>query len=73
MDRCWAGVFRRHLFGHLPAAKLADKFIDLFGRPNKALHVVLGSVNLQQLHDLADSEAVEAVAFNIAWHYALEI
>ena len=28
---------------------------------------------LQQLHDLTDAAAVEAIAFNIAWHYALDI
>jgi len=61
------------LLEHLPAAKLADKFADSFGRPSKDLHVVLGALVLQQLHDLTDSATVEAVAFNIAWHYALDI
>lgn len=28
---------------------------------------------LQQLHDLTDSQTVEALAFNLAWHYALDI
>lgn len=28
---------------------------------------------LQQLHDLTDAVTVEAVAFNITWHYALDI
>ena len=28
---------------------------------------------LQQLHDLSDAETVEALAFNMAWHYALDV
>ena len=41
------------------------------GRPSKDLHVVIGVLLLQQLHDLSDAETVEALAFNMAWHYAL--
>jgi hypothetical protein len=73
LDRCWAGVFREHLLKQLPAAKLADKLTESFGRPSKDLHVVLGALVLQQLHDLTDAATVEAVSFNIAWHYALDI
>jgi hypothetical protein len=28
---------------------------------------------LQQLHDLSDAATVEALAFNLAWHYALDV
>ncbi len=73
LDRCWAGIFRKHLLEQLPAAKLADKLTYSFGRPSKDLHVILGALVLQQLHDLTDAATVEAVSFNIAWHYALDI
>ncbi len=73
LDRCWAGVFRRHLLEQLPAAKLTDRLTDSFGRPSKDLHVALGALVLQQLHDLTDAATVETVSFNIAWHYALDI
>ncbi len=43
------------------------------GRPSKDLHVVLGALLLQQLHDLTDAQTVEAIAFNIAWQYALDV
>ena len=43
------------------------------GRPSKDLHVVIGVLLLQQLHDLSDVETVEALAFNMAWHYALDV
>ena len=42
------------------------------GRPSKDLHVVIGVLLLQQLHDLSDAATVEALAFNMAWHYALD-
>ena len=42
------------------------------GRPSKYLHVVIGVLLLQQLHDLSDAATVEALAFNMAWHYALD-
>ena len=43
------------------------------GRPSKDLHVVIGVLLLQQLHDLSDAETVEALAFNMAWRYALDV
>ena len=39
----------------------------------KDLHVVIGVLLLQQLHDLSDAETVEALAFNMAWRYALDV
>lgn len=72
LERSWAGVFRDYLLQHLPADELAPHFCDGFGRPSKDLHMVLGALILQQLHDLTDKQTVEAVAFNITWHYALE-
>jgi len=69
----WAGVFRDYLLQHLPVKELAACFRDDFGRPSKDLHVALGALILQQLHDLTDQQTTEAVALNIAWHYALDI
>ena len=73
LDRSWAGVFREYLLLELPVAELAPHFSKDFGRPSKDLHVVLGALVLQQLHDLTDAQTVEAIAFNIAWQYALDV
>ena len=73
LDRSWAGVFRDYLLLELPVAELAPHFSKDFGRPSKDLHVVLGALLLQQLHDLTDAQTVEAIAFNIAWQYALDV
>jgi hypothetical protein len=48
-------------------------FNDDFGRPTKELHTVLGALLLQQTHNLTDEETVSQLAFNIQWHYALNI
>ena len=73
LDRGWAGVFRQHLFESLPIEELAQGFSADMGRPSKDLSVVLGALILQQMHDLTDAATVEAISFNLAWHYALDI
>ncbi|MEZ5725425.1 MAG: transposase [Paracoccaceae bacterium] len=73
LERSWAGVFREHLLDELPVHELAKGLTVRVGRPSKDLHVVLGALILQQMFDLTDKAAVEALAFNLAWHYALDI
>jgi Sec-independent protein translocase protein TatA len=73
LEQSWAGVFRDYLLKHLPVEELAANFRDDFGRPSKDLSVAMGALILQQLHDLTDQQTTEAIALNIAWHYALDI
>ena len=73
LERSWAGVFREHLFDRLPIGQFAQRFSAAMGRPTKDLHVAMGVLILQQLHDLTDAATVEALAFNISWHYALDV
>ncbi len=73
LERSWAGVFRDHLLDELPVDDLCRHLDDRLGRPSKDLHVVIGVLLLQQLHDLSDAATVEALAFNMAWHYALDV
>ncbi len=71
LERSWAGVFRDHLLVELPVDDLCRHLDERLGRPSKDIHVVIGVLLLQQLHDLSDAATVEALAFNMAWHYAL--
>ncbi len=73
LDESWAGLFQREVLTSLPVDKLAPYFDKSFGRPTKELHTVLGVLILQQSFDLTDMETVEQLAFNIQWHYALNI
>ena len=73
LGRSWAGLFKEHLLCELPVKKLAPFFDDAFGRPTKELHTVLGVLILQQSFDFTDDETLNQLAFNIQWHYALNI
>jgi hypothetical protein len=73
LEQSWGGVFRQHLLPSLPVEALAACFPQTRGRPRKDFHVMLGVLILQQLHAYTDTETVEAVVFNLAWHYALDI
>ena len=73
LERSWAGVFRDHLLDELPVDDLRRHLDDRLGRPSRDLHVVIGVLLLQQLHDLSDAATVEALAFNMTWHFALDV
>lgn len=73
MEESWAGFFRREILCKLPVDKLASAFTSDFGRPTKELHTILGVLFLQQMRDLTDDETVDQAAFNLQWHYALNI
>ena len=73
LDNSWAGLFREHLFEKIPVTKIAVHFDAHNGRPTKELYTVIGVLALQQVHDLSDEAALEAVAFNTQWHFALDI
>jgi hypothetical protein len=73
LDKSWAGLFQKEILCELPVNKLAAFFNKAFGRPTKELYTMLGVVLLQQTHDLTDEETIHQLAFNIQWHYALNI
>ena len=73
LDQSWPGFFRDHVLDLLPVETFSVLFPAHRGRPTKEMHTVLGTLALQQYHDLTDREACEQLAFNIQWHYALDI
>ncbi|PON18759.1 hypothetical protein C2W62_06170 [Candidatus Entotheonella serta] len=48
-------------------------FHQNWGTPCKSPRLMQGTLILQQLHDLTDAQTVDAIAFNLSWHYALDI
>jgi Transposase DDE domain/Transposase domain (DUF772) len=58
---------RRELF---PEEMFADLFPSRRGRPSIPAEVVASVIVLQTLHGLSDSEAVEAVTFDLRWKAA---
>lgn len=73
LESSWAGVFRDHVRPILPVHLLAAHFSESVGRPTNELVAMMGAMILQQMHDLTDAETVNQFAFNIQWHYALDI
>jgi hypothetical protein len=73
LDDSWAGLFRREILPELPVEKLASVFDEINGRPTKEMYTTLGALIFQQMLDLNDEETVEQLAFNVMWHFALDL
>ena len=73
LDNSWAKIFREEILHNLPADKLTGVYHEFFGRPTKEIYAMLGIMILQQMEDFSDEEAVQQFAFNIKWHYALNV
>jgi hypothetical protein len=73
LKQSWAGLFREYILPELPAQKLARYFPSRTGHPTKELYAMTGALILQNMFDYTDEETVDAFAFNIQWHYALDI
>jgi hypothetical protein len=73
LDDSWAGIFRDHVRHVLPVDLLARYYSSDNGRPTNELVAMMGVMLLQHMHDLTDQETAEQFAFNIQWHYALDI
>ena len=73
LDAGWPGLFREHILPSIPVNKVSKYFNATFGRPTKELYSMLGALILQQTFDFTDEETIQQYAFNIQWHYSLNI
>lgn len=73
LDKTWPGLFKNIILPELPVSRIFPFFSDGVGRPTKELYTVLGVLVLQQIFDLTDEETCSQLAYNIQWHYALNI
>jgi len=73
IEESWAKVFREHILPTLPVEKVFSQYDPVMGAPTKELYAMLGLMVIQQMHDLTDEEAVDQFAYNLQWHYALNI
>jgi hypothetical protein len=73
LEAGWPGLFREHILPSIPVSKVSRYFDASMGRPTKELYAMLGALILQQAFDITDEETVQQFAFNIQWHYALNI
>jgi molybdopterin-guanine dinucleotide biosynthesis protein len=73
IEESWAKIFREHILPTLPVEKVFSKYDPVMGAPTKELYAMLGLMVIQQMHDMTDEEAVDQFAYNLQWHYALNI
>jgi hypothetical protein len=70
----WAHFFRIEILPIL--LKCEDQYAMLYGktgRPNFSVARLLGLCLLQELNNLSDQQALDALGFDIRWRYALDI
>lgn len=72
LEKSWAGFFRKNILSEIPVENVF-KYFSILGRPTKELYSSLGLLILQQSFDLTDEKTLSEYAFNIQWHYALNI
>lgn len=73
LESSWAHLFREEILHRLPVEKLFPVYNEFKGRKTKELFAMPGIVLLQQMEDRTDGETVRRFAFNLMWHYALNI
>jgi hypothetical protein len=73
IELSWAKLFRDHILFELPVDRIFKNYRWAMGRPTKELYAMLGVMILQQMHDFSDEETIHQYAFNLEWHYALDI
>jgi hypothetical protein len=73
IEKSWAKLFRETILPNLPVGALMKYYHLSHGAPTKELYAMMGVMVLQQMFDCTDEETVTQYAFNIQWHYALDI
>ena len=73
LEKSWAHLFREEILHRLPVEKLFPFYNQQKGRRTKELFAMLGLLILQQMEDLTDEQTVSQFAFNMQWHYALNV
>ena len=73
LEESWPGLFRKFILPELPVKAFEPFFDSGFGRPTKNIDTVMGLLILQQTLDLDDEDVIRQLAFDIQFHYALNI
>lgn len=73
LESGWPALFRNDLLDKMPVDEIKTFFHKRMGRPSKELRTMLSVLLLQEMFDLTDQETTRQLAFNIEWHYALNL
>jgi len=71
LEKSWAHAFRTRVMPHIDEELFRDAFCANNGRPNFSIRLLTGAHLLKEAFDLTDEDTVEAVEFNLQWHFAL--
>jgi hypothetical protein len=73
LERSWAHQYRGAALPLIDEQRFAPFFDPDNGRPNKSVRLVVSVLVLKEAFDLTDAEALDALEWNTAWHYALDV
>ncbi len=74
LEGSWAAGFREHVYPVL--LRQEAEFSDLYpdnGRPNWSVARFLGVLVLQEMLNLPDQAALDALSFDVRWQYAIDL
>ena len=69
----WQRLFRCAILRLMPAARLAEHFHPVIGRPTKELYSMAGLVFVMEFRDWTHEEAADAYMYNVDLQYALNL
>lgn len=73
LEASWAHAFRTIVLPLIDEELFRESFHDSNGRPNKSVRLMVGLHILKEMNDLTDTEVVDALEFNLQFHYALGV
>jgi hypothetical protein len=73
LAKTWAHAFRHSALPLVDESGFAKYFHQDNGRPNKSVRMIVGVLVLKELFDFTDTETLDALEWNVAWQYALDV
>jgi len=73
LEKTWAHPFRQSALPLVDESAFAKYFHQDNGRPNKSVRMIICVLVLKEIFDLTDVETLDALEWNAAWQYALDV
>ena len=73
LEASWAQTFRTVVLPLIDEEMFRGSFHDSQGRPNKSIRLMVSLHILKEMSDLTDLELIDALEFNLQYHYALGV
>lgn len=73
LQKTWAHQYHDHALALIDEEQFRRFFHVDNGRPNKSVRLVVSVLVLKEVFDLTDTQALEHLEWNMAWHHAIDI